>query len=72
MRRAAPGFNIFRQNSPNTLQLGQYIVTVREMQESQRFGSGMKVLFDTFSFKKKYNIHGNFTKSIPGLVYYII
>ena len=42
------------------------------MQESQRFGSGMKVLFDTFAFKKKYNIHGNFTKSIPGLVYYII
>ena len=63
MRRAAPGFNIFRQNSPNTLQLGQYIVTVREMQESQDFGSDSK---------KKYNIHGNFTKSIPGLVYYII
>ena len=32
----------------------QYIVTVRKTQGPQSWGSDIKVLFDTFSFKKKY------------------
>ena len=36
------------------LPLEVHFVTVRQMQVSQRFESEDKVLFDTFSFKKKY------------------
>ena len=46
---------IFRFRFDTILQLEQYIVTVQERWELQCFGSEGKVLFDTFSFKKKYD-----------------
>ena len=49
-----------------TIPLAVYFVTVRELQGLQRFKSDSKVLFDTFSFKKKYYLL-TFKRSSPGL-----